>query len=103
MFENKLYLRAALLGDGYSLVHDPFVGLWHCLWIPALFVIQKLRFKYVFDQELSSMSDFIALWKDEVCQQLLAKGALLIKDAKRLVLALYFDFVSALVSLKKRL
>jgi len=35
--------------------------------------------------------------------QLLAKGALLIKDAKLLDLTAYFDFTAALVSIRKRI
>ena len=49
------------------------------------------------------MSTFIALQKDDVHHQMLAKGALLIKDAKRLAPTIYSDFISALVSLEKRL
>lgn len=52
----------------------------------------------MFDQELSSVSAFIALWKYEVHHQLLAKGTLLIKDAKRLDPAVYSYFISASVS-----
>jgi hypothetical protein len=46
---------------------------------------------------------FCSIWKDEVHHQLLAKGALLIKDAQSLDLAVYSDFISALVTLRKRL
>jgi hypothetical protein len=61
------------------------------------------RCKFVFDQEISSLSAFSSLWKDEVHHQLLAKGALLIKDAQSLDCTEYSTFISALVALKKRL
>lgn len=82
-------------------MHDSFVGLPHCLWFPMLFVIWKLRCKNVFDPELSVVFVFIALWKDKVHHQLLAKGEWLIKAAKSLALVVYSEFIYA--SLRKRL
>jgi len=88
---------------GMVLVHDSFSGLWHCLQISVLFVLWKLRCKFVFDQEISSLSAFVSLCKNEVCHQLFAKGSLLIKDTKSLDPTEYSDFVAALVILRNRL
>jgi hypothetical protein len=41
------------------------------------------------------------MWREEVHMQLLAKGFLLIKDAKLLEPAAYSDFISVLVALKE--
>jgi hypothetical protein len=43
------------------------------------------------------------MWWDEVCHQLLAKGAFLIKDAKALDAVAYSDFISAQEVLRKRI
>jgi hypothetical protein len=43
------------------------------------------------------------MWMDEVRMQLLAKGFLLVKDAKLLEPDAYSDFISALVALRKRI
>jgi hypothetical protein len=43
------------------------------------------------------------MWTDEVCTQLLAKGFLLIKDAKSLDAVAYSDFLSTLVAHRKRI
>ena len=88
-----------MFGDGWSIVCDSFVGMWHCLRILVLFVIWKLRCMYVFDQELSLVSIFIALRKYEVCHQLLAKGALFLNTSKNLAPGIYF--ISTLVCLRK--
>lgn len=53
----------------------------------------------MFDQELSLVPVFIALWKDEVCHQLLAKGELFINTSK--CLAPVVCFISAFVILGK--
>jgi hypothetical protein len=54
-------------------------------------------------KKFSSLSSFGSIWKDEICHRLLAKGALLIKDAQSLDHLAYHDFMSALVALRKRL
>jgi hypothetical protein len=41
------------------------------------------------------------MWHDEICHQLLAKGALLIKDAQVLYSVAYSDFISATVPWKR--
>jgi hypothetical protein len=41
--------------------------------IPALFVLWKIRCKVIFTREVSPLSSFCSLWRDEVCHQLLAK------------------------------
>jgi hypothetical protein len=46
---------------------------------------------------------FCTMWQDEVCHQLFAKGALLIKDVKFSDVVAYFDFISALVVARKRI
>jgi len=92
LFLRKLYWRVSLFGDGYFVVRESLTGLWHCLQIFVLFMLWKLRCKYVFDQESSYVYAFFALWRDEVCHQLLAKGALLMKDAKKLDPIVYSDF-----------
>ena len=80
-------------------MRDPFLGLWHCLRIYLLFAIWNLNCKYLFDQDSSSVFTFVALCRDEVRHQLLAKGALLIKDAQKFDPIVYFDFIYTLVSL----
>jgi hypothetical protein len=57
----------------------------------------------VFDNEVSSLVAFCQLWREEVRMQLLAKGSLLIKDAKLLDSAAYSDFIAVLVALRKRM
>jgi hypothetical protein len=71
--------------------------------ISTLFVLWKLRCKVVFDHKVISLSSFYSIWKYKVGHQLLAKGALLINDAQSLDLAMYTNFISALVALRKRL
>jgi hypothetical protein len=68
----------------------------------ALFAIWKVRCKSVFEHEISSMFAFCTIWHDDVHYQLLAKGALLIKDAQTLEPLTYSD-ISILVALLKRL
>jgi len=65
--------------------------------------IKKLCCKYVFENEVSSQAAFCQLRWDEVRMQLLAKGVLLIKDAKLLDLASYSDHKAVLVALRKRI
>ena len=48
-----------------------------------------------------SLSTFKILLKDEVCHQLLAKGALLIRDAQSLDHIEFSAFISDLVALRK--
>jgi hypothetical protein len=73
------------------------------LQILALFVLWKIRCKYIFDHEVSLFSNFCSMWRDEVHHWLLAKGTMLIKDAQYLDPIEYFDFISTLVGLRKRL
>jgi hypothetical protein len=85
------------------MIRDSLAGIWHCLRVSALYIIWKLCCKFVFYNEVSSQSIFCQLWQDEVRMQLLAKGALLIRDAKLLDPITYSDFIAALVSLQKRI
>jgi hypothetical protein len=55
-----------------------------------------------FDNEVSYLVAFRQLWREEVRMKLLAKGSLLIKDVKLLYSTASFDFIAALVFLKKR-
>ena len=71
-----------------SLVCTAFSGIWQCLWISALFILWKIRCKFVFYHEVSSLSAFCTMWLNEVCHQLLAKGTPMIKDAQSLDLKL---------------
>jgi hypothetical protein len=84
-------------------IQDSLAGIWHCLRVSTLFVLWKLHCKYVFENEVSSLAAFCQLWRDEVHMQLLAKGALLIKDAKLLDHASYSDFIAVLVALRRRI
>jgi hypothetical protein len=90
-------------GDGHTPLQGAFLGLWHCLRIVVLFVLWKLRCKFVFEHEVLSLSAFSLIWKDEVCHQWLAKEALLIKDAQSLDHTKYSTSNSTLVALRKRL
>jgi hypothetical protein len=65
--------------------------------------VVELRHKSIFKEEFSSLSSFSSLWKDEVHHQLLAKGALLIKDAQSLDRIKYSAFIFSLVALRMRL
>jgi hypothetical protein len=80
-----------------------FAGIWHCLRVNALFTIWKLRCKFIFADEVSSIHSFCCNWKEEVYMQLLAEGFLLIKDAKELDALAYSDFSFALLVLRKRI
>jgi hypothetical protein len=68
-----------------------------------LFTLWKIRCKFVFEHEASSLPTFCMKWRDEVHHKLLAKGALLIKDAQALDEVAYSDFIYALVVLWKRI
>ena len=57
----------------------------------------------MFNQKVSPLHAFINWPKDEVHHQLLAKGALLIKDAQSLNHLDYSTFISSLVVLRKSL
>jgi hypothetical protein len=85
LFQDGLHWRATVSRDGRFLVHFSFFRIWPCLHISTLFVLQKIRCEFVFESEPSSFSAFCSLWQDEICHQLLAKGALLIKDANLLI------------------
>jgi hypothetical protein len=52
-----------------------------------------------FENKVNSFSVFCHMSRDEICMQLLAKGFLLIKDAKLLELDAYPKFISPLVAL----
>ena len=56
-----------------------------------------------FYQKFSSLPAFCTMRHDKVHHQLLAKGALLIKDAQSLDPVAYSDFISELVALRKRI
>jgi hypothetical protein len=84
-------------------VRDSFSSIWHCLQISVLFVLWKLRCKFALDQEISSLYAFVSLWKDEVRHQHLAESSMLIKYARSLDPTEYYDFIAALVILRKRL
>lgn len=92
-----------MLGDSRSVILDSLVGIWHCLRVSSLYALWKLRCKYFFENEVSSQTTFFKLWQDEIRMQLLAKGALLIRDAKLLDQASYSKIIIALVALRKRL
>lgn len=53
--------------------------------------------------EVGSLFSFYSMWRDEVCHQLLVKGALLIEDVWSLHPVAYSDFISAFVAFRKRL
>lgn len=103
MFQSKIHWRTALFGDGHFLVHEAFSGLWHFLFITVLFLLWKLRCKFLSDQEIGSLFSFIFLWKDEVHHQLLEKRAKLFRDAHSFDPIGYFYFIFSLVILKKKL
>jgi hypothetical protein len=68
-----------------------------------MFALWRLRYKYVFEDEVSSLFSFCHMWGEKVCMQLLARGFLLIKGAKLLESSAYSDFIPVLVTLKKRM
>jgi hypothetical protein len=74
ILQGRLYLRAVLLGDSNSVIPSSLSGIWHCVRISSLFVLGKLRCKYIFENEVSSLSAFCPLWKEEISMQLLEKG-----------------------------
>jgi hypothetical protein len=78
-------------------------GIGHCLRIFSLYILQKIHCKFVFDNEVSSQTSFCQSWRDEVCMQLLAKGALLIRDVQLLDPTAYSDFIVVLVTLRNRI
>jgi hypothetical protein len=55
----------------------------------------------VFENKVSSLTAFCQLSKDNVSMQLLAKGSLLIKDAKQLNSGAYSDFIAVFSCLKE--
>jgi hypothetical protein len=81
LFQGRVFWRAALSGDCQSLIHSALTGVRRYLRISALFILWKIRCKSVFEHEVSSLSAFCTMWHDEERNQLLAKGALLIKAA----------------------
>lgn len=92
-----------LLGDSGSVVYSSLSSIWHCLISSALFVHWKLRCKYVFENEVISLSAFCLLWREEIHMQLLAKCFLLIKDAQLLGFGAHSDYIVAHVALSKRM
>lgn len=71
--------------------------------VPPKWPRHTIKCKFVFNQEVSSLSTSNMLWKDKVCHQLFAEGALLIKDSQSLDYIEYSAFISALVALTRRL
>jgi hypothetical protein len=92
-----------LLGDLRSVIQDSLAGMCHNLRVSTLCVLWKLRCKYVLENEVRYLVAFCQLLRDEVRMQLLAKGSLLIKDAKLLDQASYSTFIAVLVALRKRI
>jgi len=103
LLSGRILWCSVVFGDCCFEVRPAFAGIWHCLRILALFIFWKLRCKVVFDHKISSLYSFCSIGKDEVRHRVLAKGSLPIKDVQYLDLAAYSDFISALVSLRKRL
>jgi hypothetical protein len=84
-------------------VHFSLSGIWYCLRIFVLLVLWKLRCKYVFENEVSSLFAFCLLWREVVHMQLLVKGFFFMKDDKMLGSGAYSDFITVLVVLRKRM
>lgn len=100
---DKLHWHDVVFGDGFFLVRSSLSRIWHCLHILVLFVLWKVKCRFVFESEPNSLFPFFSLWQDEICHQILAKGAMLIKDAQSLDPTTYSNFIPALVTLHKRL
>lgn len=60
-----------------------------------------MRSNCIFAKCESSVSSFRITWQDEVRFRLLAKGFLLIKDSKNVVVLAYVDLILVLVALRK--
>ena len=105
LFQGRVHWHAALFSDGQSLVCKTIFHLWEYLQITVLVVLEKSGVSLCSTSRLVLflLSDFGTLQKDEVCHQLLSKGALFIKATKSLDPFEYSAFISALVSLWKRL
>jgi hypothetical protein len=71
-----------LLGEARSMIQYSLAGIYHCLRVATLFVRWKIHCRYMFENEVSLVSFFYGIWREEVPMQLLAKCALLVKDAK---------------------
>lgn len=99
----RVHWWASLLGDCSYLVHSSFIGIWHYLRISTLFSLWKISCRFLFNNEVSYLSAFCTMWRDEVCMQWLIKGFFLIKDAKYLDAVAYSDLISTLVALRKRI
>ena len=85
------------------MIQDSLDSIWHRLRVPTLFVLWKLFSRYVFENEVNSVSTFYGRWREKVHMQLLEKCSLLVKDAKQLDPYPYFDFIVILVALRKRI
>lgn len=100
-----MHWHAALFSDGQSLVSKIVFRLWKYLQITVLVLLEKSGVSLCSASRLilCLLSDFSTLRKDEVCHQLVSKGALFIKATKSLDPFEYYAFISTLVSLWKRL
>lgn len=83
------------------MIRDSLAGILHYLKISTLFVLCKLRCKYVFDNVVSSFISFCQLKREEVCMHLMDKASVLIRDAKLLDYVAYSDSIAVLVTLNK--
>lgn len=68
-----------------------------------MFFLLNCLCKYVFENKVTSLLVYCHMWREEVHMQQLAKGLMLIKDAKLLDPAAYLDFISVLVALRKKM
>lgn len=103
VLQRHLHWRVSLLGDPRSMLQDSLASIWYCLRVVSLFLLCKLHCRYVFENEVNSVSAFYHIWGKEVCMKLLTKGALFVNDAKHLDPSSYFDFIIFLVAIRKRL
>ena len=105
----QIYFRASCIGVLQCLEISVFwvvllsLGYGSTYGFQHNFLFGKLRCKSVFGNEDSLLFAICSLWQDEINRQLLAKCALLIKDAQSLDSTAYYNFISALVVLQKRL
>lgn len=67
LIQGVLHWRVAVLDDSKQLVLSAFMVLWNYLKITALFLIWKLRCKFLFANEDSSVAAFHKISQEEVC------------------------------------
>jgi hypothetical protein len=64
ILQGQLHWCLVLLGNSEAVVHSSLSGIWHCLRKFSLFVLWKLWCKYIFENEVSSLSAFCFIWRE---------------------------------------